>query len=537
MAEQKTEKPRRRRVSKIGIKSVIAITVLGIVLFGLLSLAVSFGYATEETERNVLDSITKVKTYSQYIDGDAVKKYISTNELDDYYYHIQSVLELELSSTPTLRYFYVIAPIEGNEVAYVWDTGVDAASFMEHEIYNPEIFPQVMREVFQKNPRDRFFGYEDPTYGSIASAFYPIFDSTGNPVALVGADISVEYIDEEITFFVDNMAIVIGIVMVLAIVVFFFVVKKTILNPIRKLRNATENIVSEIESDKPLVIGIKTKDEFEEFAHSFERMTSDIKNYIKQLSTLMTEKEKLAAELDVAAKIQMSMLPRLEGEFAENEKFDLFASMHPAKEVGGDFFDFFMIDDKHMAMTVADVSGKGVPAALFMAKSISILRSVSTPGSKPSEILKKINELLIERNDEDYFVTMWLGIYDLETGQMVCANAGHEYPIIKRAEGTFELIKDKHGMVLGEIEGIKYTDYELDFGVGDILFMYSDGVPEATDTSDELFGTGRTVEALNEAGGENLSEMAKSLEERINRFVDTAPQFDDMTMLMFIRRK
>ena len=534
---EKAHKSRRRRISKIGVKYLVAIFVLGIVSFALLSLAVGIGYAEDEVERNSLDMLTRVAVYSDYIDGDKVEKYITTKELDEYYYRIEEIMNLEYTCTPDLRYFYVIVPIKGNEVAYIWDTGAEPEKFMATEVYNPEIFPEVLKDTFKENPELKLYDYEDETYGSIASCFCPIFNGKGKPVALVGADIFVEYIDEEIAFFVKNMAIVIAVVMLLAILIFFFFIKKMMINPIKKLTLATENIVSEIESEKPLEIGVRTHDELEELSHSFERMTAELKSYINRLSLLMSEKQKLAAELDVASKIQNSMLPTLSGTFDNNEKFDLFASMVPAKEVGGDFFDFFEIDDDHIALVVADVSGKGVPAALFMAKSISIVRSVTVPGMSPADILTRVNELLLERNNEDYFVTMWMGIYDVSTGMMSCTNAGHEYPIIKHRGGEFELYKDKHGMVLGEIEGIKYKNYELSLDTGDILFVYSDGIPEATDSSNEMFGTQRTVEVLNSVSDEkDLSLLAGKLKKSINDFVREAPQFDDMTMLMFRRK-
>ncbi len=242
---------------------------------------------------------------------------------------------------------------------------------------------------------------------------------------------------------------------------------------------------------------------------------------------------KLAAtqtELDMATEIQAGMLPSIFPAFPNREEFDLYASMEPAKEVGGDFYDFFMIDDDHLGVVIADVSGKGVPAALFMMISKTIIQNFAMLGIKASEVLTRTNEALCAQNKMDMFVTAWIGILELSTGKMNCASAGHEYPAICH-DGKFELFKDRHGLVLGGMEGLRYKDYEIQLEKGDKIFVYTDGVPEATNTENALFGTDRMIDALNTDASAGPEGVLRNVRAFVDEFVGIAEQFDDITML------
>ena len=242
---------------------------------------------------------------------------------------------------------------------------------------------------------------------------------------------------------------------------------------------------------------------------------------------------KLAAtqtELNMATEIQASMLPSIFPAFPNREEFDLYASMDPAKEVGGDFYDFFMIDDDHLGIVCADVSGKGVPAALFMMISKTVVQNYAKLGISAGEALTKANEALCAQNRMQMFVTAWIGILELSTGKMDCASAGHEYPAICRG-GRFELFKDRHGLVLGGMEGAVYRDYEVELGKGDKIFVYTDGVPEATNAGLEMFGTDRMIEALNIDAGAEPEEILRIVRREVDGFVGAAEQFDDLTMV------
>ena len=232
----------------------------------------------------------------------------------------------------------------------------------------------------------------------------------------------------------------------------------------------------------------------------------------------------------MATEIQASMLPSIFPAFPERPEFDLYASMDPAKEVDGDFYDFFMIDDDHLGTVIADVSGKGVPAALFMMISKTVVQNYAMMGLDAAEVLRRANESLCAQNKMEMFVTTWIGILELSTGKMTCASAGHEYPAIYH-DGKFELLKDKHGFVLGGMEGARYKNYEIMFEKGDKIFVYTDGVPEATNANTELFGTDRMINALNSAPNAAPKEILKNVRASVDAFVGAAEQFDDLTMV------
>ena len=238
--------------------------------------------------------------------------------------------------------------------------------------------------------------------------------------------------------------------------------------------------------------------------------------------------EATEADLRVGTEIQTGSLPT---NFPDHPEFEIYASMDPAKEVGGDFYDFFMIDDDHLALVIADVSGKGVPAALFMMSSKIYINDHATMGGTPAEILERVNKLVCANNDAHMFVTVWLDILEISTGKLTTASAGHEYPMIN-TNGKYELLKDKHGLAIGAFEMSKYKNTELQLKKGDSIFVYTDGVAEATDANNQLFGTDRTVEALNAIPeGASQKEILACVRAAVDAFVKEAPQFDDLTMV------
>ena len=207
--------------------------------------------------------------------------------------------------------------------------------------------------------------------------------------------------------------------------------------------------------------------------------------------------------------------------------------MRPAKEVGGDFYNFFLVDNDHLALVIADVSGKGIPAALFMMVTNILITDRTKMGGTPGEILTFVNQGICEHNEADMFVTVWLGIIELSTGKIIASNAGHDDPAIYHKNGNFEINKNKHGLVIGAMDGMKYKDYEIKLDPGDKLFLYTDGVTEATNSNNELYGMDRMVEALNECKDSSPNKILDHIQTRVNEFVGDAPQFDDLTMVCF----
>ena len=246
---------------------------------------------------------------------------------------------------------------------------------------------------------------------------------------------------------------------------------------------------------------------------------------------MIKEQERIVKELSTARQIQRSVLPHIFPPFPDRVEIDLFATMDPAKDVGGDFYDFYFIDEDHLCLVIADVSGKGIPAALFMMLSKRILEDLARQERTPSTILEKANDLLCDNNQAEMFVTVWLGILEISTGKLTAANAGHEFPAICKKGGSFELYKDTHGFVVGGMEGVHYKGYDLQLNPGDKLFVYTDGVPEATDGSGEMFGTDRMIETLSSCTDNTPKEILQGVRNAVDSFVGDAEQFDDLTMM------
>ena len=243
------------------------------------------------------------------------------------------------------------------------------------------------------------------------------------------------------------------------------------------------------------------------------------------------ERDRISHELTMASNLQRAMMPNEFPPFPDRQEFDIFASMKPAREVGGDFYDYYMIDDDHLCIVMADVSGKGIPAALFMMISKAILKSFANLGMTPAAILTETNDSICSNNRLDMFVTVWLGILEISTGRLTAGNAGHEYPAVMKAGGAFELLKDKHDIVIGGMEGIDYRQYEIDLEPGDRLFLYTDGVPEAAATRNNMFGTERMIKALNIDSDASPRVLLENVYKAVKEFVKGAEQFDDLTML------
>ena len=301
---------------------------------------------------------------------------------------------------------------------------------------------------------------------------------------------------------------------------------------VQPLNNITRQIASLSEDNLEFTMKneYRTGDEIEVLAESFAKISHKTVLYLDKVRTVTAEKERISTELQMANQIQESMLPSIFPAFPERKEFDIYAIMDPAREVGGDFYDFFLIDEDHLCVVMADVSGKGVPAALFMMISKIILQSCAMLGRSAGEILTKTNEALCSNNKMEMFVTVWLGILEISTGKVTAANAGHEYPVMMRG-GKFEIVKDKHGLVIGGLDGIKYREYEMQLEPGDKLFLYTDGVVEATRNNSELFGTERMLKALNKVPGGRPYEILRNVRGAVDEFVGDDEQFDDLTML------
>ena len=372
-------------------------------------------------------------------------------------------------------------------------------------------------------------------YGWLCSAYVPIKDTeTGEAIAVVGADVDMNTIMQARKEFLVNSIIFVLLLTGLCILLNIFLIRRLAVDPLKKLTDAACGFAAvdrEYTKDDIIHVDIKSNDEIGDLYHEIQEMQSRIVDYTGRMTTYAAEQSRIGTELELANRIQMSILPEVGPEIKDRKEFLLRASMTPAKEVGGDFYNFFLIDKDHLGLVMADVSGKGVPAALFMMASMILLKDLAVPGRKPSEILTQANNDICRNNKAKMFVTVWLGILEISTGLMTCASAGHEFPALRGSDKTFRLFKDPHGFVLGGMEDMKYKDYELKLSPGDALFVYTDGVPEANDAAGAFFGTDRMEEALNLAQPGHPKDILMKVRESVETFAGGAEQFDDMTMM------
>lgn len=456
-------------------------------------------------------------------------------------YHIMEANEARAVYT-------AILDTENNRMIFLADADLNADSYCAPGTWDSLSREQTDAFINGAKPRllDSLYGVDVMTsmattieeYGYRCTAGTKLFDY-GNYAAYIFCDTDMnEVADISKNFFIQFVA-VLFVVMAALIVIFVTSIRKTIVNPINDLAHAAHDYMQDrnegnMESIHFSRLTIRTGDEIENLSLAMKVMETDIAQYVKNLTKATAERERVSTELDIATRIQEGMLPSVFPPFPDRKEFDIFALMDPAKEVGGDFYNFFFIDDDHLGLVIADVSGKGVPGAMFMMASMILITNFSNmDGTSPAKILEKVNHSICQNNKAEMFVTVWLAIVEISTGRVKAANAGHEYPAIQRAGGAFELFKDKHGFVVGGMDGMKYKEYELELAPGDCIFVYTDGVPEATSADTELFGTYRMLEALNKDPEALPEKLIAEVREAIDGFVKDAPQFDDITMLGF----
>lgn len=471
------------------------------------------------------------------VDGSRVAGYLDVESgQEDQAYEDMVISIYTMFDSMELTSIYLCVPDpETLTVTTIFDVreiDADDPSIYERGVVDPiGSNPQEVVKVFQTGERSSDYFVRENSFGYNTSAILPVKDDEGRTTALLVVDVPMPYIVGNLNHY---LALTIGVTVLLTCLVMFLnmaYLRRRVVRPIGLLTGNAQEFAENRSGFGHDLLQVRTGDEIETLARALGQMEADIVTYIDNLAAVTAEKERIGAELNVATQIQASMLPSIFPAFPERPEFDIYATMQPAKEVGGDFYDFFLVDSDHLALVMADVSGKGVPAALFMVIAKTLLKNAAQMGLSPKEALSKVNDQLCENNEAEMFVTVWLGILEVSTGRLTCANAGHEYPALRRAGGEYELVKDEHGFVLAGMEGVRYREYELELASGDELYVYTDGVAEATNADEVLFGTDRMLEALNSHLGAGPDILLPKVKEVIDSFVGNAPQFDDITML------
>jgi len=513
----------------LGLRFTIAVILLGIIVCTISSYNSYKNYKNSMENQYEETAYMLVQTASSYIDKDLLSKYkeeiIRTNGINDVidkkeYENTLNKLVKLCSNVEKATINVSVANDSG--FTTIWDNS-ENYSFGQNYTVDSN---------YLKNTDGSVFVIQNIEKDSV-DAFLCIYeDNTNNLLSVISVSISLEGMENIIKNEITNSIVMMICIEIIFITMYSYYFGYRVIEPIKTISNEVSGFVENEKITGLDLTNINTQDEIEELASDILKMEKDIGSYIENITAITAEKEKIKAELGVATKIQRDMLP---SKFPESEYFNIYASMDPAKEVGGDFYDFFMTDEDHLALVIADVSDKGVPAALFMVVAKTLIKNQSVSTTSPKEILEAVNNQLWAQNASKMFVTVWLCIMEIKTGKCVASNAGHEYPVIRKAGSNFELIKDNHGFVVGGIKNSRYTDYEFILEKNDSLFVYTDGVTEAANEAEEQFGTNRMVDALNIDGDALPEVIVRNIKTKIDEFKGKAAQFDDITMLCIKR--
>lgn len=352
---------------------------------------------------------------------------------------------------------------------------------------------------------------DDSICAYIISEGYYIVASIPKTEAMFSRDISV-YVTVFMEFVVFGMLFI----------VVYFLIKKLVVDNMAKINKSLAKITS---GNLDTVVDVRTNEEFASLSDDINSTVLTLKRYIAEAAA------RIDRELEFARSIQHSAIPTVFPPYPGHCEFDIFATMDTAKEVGGDFYDFYFVGENKLGFLIADVSGKGIPAAMFMMTAKTIIKGYAESGMPVDEVFTIANSKLCESNDAGMFVTAWMGVIDLSTGLVSFANAGHNPPLVRHKNGDFEYLKSRAGFVLAGMEGIRYKKNELQLNPGDEIYLYTDGVTEATDTNNALYGEERLKTLLDGLHGCSGEQVCRAVKNDIDAFVGDAPQFDDITML------
>ena len=533
----------------IGIISMLI--GLGFYIYALIGQYIGEGFILAQNTEGVLQRLTPVaslceEVMSRYENAEEALRLDQTSE--KYRAIYEDVLQREdyKETTSLLHDFYehsqvdalylVMYDRERARMVYIADGDFSAENNCLPGDWD-SVSSKGVDKFFQWDGKGRLYDIgRTEKYGWLVTTGVPIYSENREIVGFVFSDIELTSVLVAAKNYFIQYSVGMLIVVNLIAVIFARRMRKRLVNPINEIAEAAQDYVKDkragaLATDHFSTLNIATGDEIENLSLVMADMERDLSEYTENLVEVTAEKERISTELTLANRIQADMLPNIFPAFPERNEFDVYAAMTPAKEVGGDFYDFFLIDEDLLGLVIADVSGKGIPAALFMMASKILIKNFATSIKEPAKVLEAVNNQICANNREEMFITVWLGILNLKSGILKAANAGHEYPILKKADGKFELLKDKHGFVIGGMPNVRYKEYEIKMDPGSKLFVYTDGVVEATNSTNELFGAKRTIETLQKAQDYSPMKILEEVDHAVNAFVGDAPQFDDLTMM------
>lgn len=526
---------------KLSIKQKILFLVFIIIIFSVAGYTTMSIKYTKKAEIEEIDNLLQAVAYgTHHIVGDAYHDAIedSTSISKDDYAKIGKTLN-EFVQNVNVKEVYSYINYNG-ELRFT-SGGIDEKYANPDQ---PDIFfdkyegdAKIVDSIYFKplrNNQPLFFSYND-IYGSVRSAFIPFKTAKGKSY-VVAVDYSSQYIDRLTGKIIKNFLIV-GISILAFALIFAYILINHISKPLKNLVFYTDELVSndfqltENSQYKLNIFSSNYKDEVGRLSGAFLSMQISLKKYIVDLRETTVAKESMEGQLKIASAIQLGMIPKEYPAFPMQNEFNIYGIMHPAKEVGGDLYNYFMIDEDHLGFTIGDVSGKGIPAALFMAMTNTLIKAIALSGLSPAEVLFKANNELCKDNDQSMFVTLFFAILNIKTGEVEFANAGHN-PFIWMQNGQgVDYRKLSAGMVLAAFENFEFVNERLTLEKNDTIFMYTDGVTEAMNEQQQLFGEKRLLDLIQNSGSRPIPELVEVTMNGLAGFVKGNEQSDDITIL------
>ena len=508
--------------------------VIGLIM--LLSAAIGtvgyfeFAGALKQQYMEIANGIAEYAALS--MDPETLEQYLETKTADEAYNSTREQLQHTADAEDCSVIYVAKVHTDTKEREYIYNVVSKASGFSPYEIgfrdtVNDE-FLKVYDSILKGETQLHNFMYSRKGY---TTSVYPVEDADSGVVAIVGVVKNMDLLTSAKNSYICQIILIEALIAILSGVVWVVYMRRRIVVPVQQLSEAALNMVEHLEDGNSPELVVKHEDELRELADSFATMYCQVGAYIAKLETVTAEKERIGAELDVAAKIQSSMLPCIFPAFPDRNEFDIYATMDPAKEVGGDFYDFFMVDADHLAFVVADVSGKGVPAALFMVIGKTLIKDHTGLHDDLGEVFTEVNNILCASNSEEMFITAFEGVLNLKTGELRYVNAGHEIPFLCRKGGVFEPFKVRAGFVLAGMQGIRYRAGSIQLEPGDKVFQYSDGIPEAINSEKAPYGMKRLEGVLAQNSEKTPADLLPLVKADVDAFVGDADQFDDITML------